>query len=77
MQVGEGVEELARIIEEGGRLPPQPPEEVGRSLSGQCLGILDCILVVVLHASWSSGAGNGGTDKTIPGRLHGSFSTAP
>ncbi|GAB4819494.1 hypothetical protein N2152v2_006540 [Parachlorella kessleri] len=26
-QVGEGVEEFARIIEEGGRLPPQPPEE--------------------------------------------------
>lgn len=32
LQIGEGVEELARIIEDGGRLPPPPPEEVRRAV---------------------------------------------
>jgi hypothetical protein len=34
VQIGEGVEEFARIIEEGGRPPPMPPEEASVACAG-------------------------------------------
>lgn len=55
-QVGEGVEELARLLEEGGDLPPLSPDEVwlkggGNAAAAGGLGVLYSMQTTLMQST--------------------------